>query len=196
MRYLLLLPKKNVLTQDNMSIKTTEKPLDRRARTAELREFHQETFDALGIPEAFYVPTMVYKPIGKDSKHFSLFPSQLKKKEDVYVEFVSREMECEDADRTLYKWTFNPFWNEEYEIVESDKPEVSERYLIPVAELVKVSTPTKESKPTKQLEFNGFDEIMNVDQDAPLDQLTIRDLAAIMLKKPVSQKKWLNDLIK
>jgi hypothetical protein len=31
--------------------------------------------------------------------------------------------------------------------------------------------------------------------DAPLDQVTIRDLAAIMLKKPVSNKKWLNDII-
>lgn len=177
-----------------MSIKTTEK-LDRRARTQELREFHQETFDTLGIPEAFYVPTMVYKPIGKESKHFSLFPSQLKKKEDIYVEFVSKEMESEDPTRTLYKWKFNPFWSEEYEEVESDKPEISERYLIPVSELVKVSTPEKTVAP-KQLEFNGFDEIMNTDQDAPLDQLTVRDLAAIMLKKPVSQKKWLNDLIK
>jgi hypothetical protein len=177
-----------------MSIKTTEK-LDRRARTQELREYHQETFESLGIPEAFYVPTMVYKPIGKDSKHFSLFPSQLKRKEDIYVEFVSKEMESEDPTRTLYKWKFNPFWNEEYEEVESDRPEVSERYLIPVSELVKVTTSGK-SQPAKQLEFNGFDEIMNPDQDAPFDQLTIRDLAAILLKKPVSQKKWLNDLIK
>jgi hypothetical protein len=103
-------------------------------------------------------------------------------------------MESEDPTRTLYKWKFNSFWSEEYEEVESDKPEISERYLIPVSELVKVSTPEKTVAP-KQLEFNGFDEIMNTDQDAPLDQLTIRDLAAIMLKKPVSQKKWLNDLI-
>jgi hypothetical protein len=32
--------------------------------------------------------------------------------------------------------------------------------------------------------------------DAPLSEITIRDLAAIMLLKPVSARPWLNDLIK
>ena len=37
----------------------------------------------------------------------------------------------------------------------------------------------------------------NVDiADAPLSEVTIRDLAAIMLMEPVSAKPWLNDLIK
>jgi len=36
---------------------------------------------------------------------------------------------------------------------------------------------------------------MNTDEDAPLSMLTIRDLAAIMLQKPVSQKEWLNKII-
>ena len=31
--------------------------------------------------------------------------------------------------------------------------------------------------------------------DAPLSEITIRDLAAIMLLKPVSARPWLNDLI-
>ena len=56
---------------------------------------------------------------------------------------------------------------------------------------------TKEDLIPKQQElFPDFDEIMDPNTDAPLSSLTIRDLAAIMLKKPVSQKKWLNDLIK
>jgi hypothetical protein len=41
-----------------------------------------------------------------------------------------------------------------------------------------------------------FDEILDPAQDAPVDQLTIRDLAAILWKKPISSKKWLNDLMK
>jgi hypothetical protein len=178
-----------------MAIKTTEK-LDRRARTKELREFHQEVFEKLGIPDAVYVPTLAYKPIGKDSKHIALFPSQLKMKQDLYLEFVSREMECEDVNRTLYKWKFNPFFADEYESIESELEGISERYLVPVAELSKVEIAVEESSKMKQLSFDGFDDIMDPDQDAPLDQMTIRDLAAIMLKQPVSRKKWLNDLIK
>lgn len=178
-----------------MAIKTTEK-LDRRARTKELREFHQEVFEKLGIPDAVYVPTLAYKPVGKESKHIALFPSQLKLKQDLYLEFVSKEMECEDVNRTLYKWKFNPFYTEEYDVIESDIEGVSERYLVPVAELTKVEIAVEEPSKLTQLSFDGFDDIMDPDQDAPLDQLTIRDLAAIMLKQPVSRKKWLNDLIK
>ena len=49
----------------------------------------------------------------------------------------------------------------------------------------------------ESIRINGdFDELMDPDNDAPLNQITIRDLAAIMLKKPVSQKEWLNNLIK
>lgn len=40
-------------------------------------------------------------------------------------------------------------------------------------------------------------ELENVEiADAPLSEITIRDLAAIMLMKPVSTRPWLNDLIK
>jgi hypothetical protein len=34
------------------------------------------------------------------------------------------------------------------------------------------------------------------DDDIPLSEITIKDLAAIMLMKPVSKKEWLNDLVK
>jgi hypothetical protein len=72
------------------------------------------------------------------------------------------------------------------------------RYLIPVSELMKVSAPVEKKVATsKQLDLNTFfSEIIDPDQDVPLDQMTVRDLAAILLKKPVSNKKWLNDLIK
>jgi hypothetical protein len=38
-------------------------------------------------------------------------------------------------------------------------------------------------------------DLIDPDIDAQFEQLTIRDLAAILLKKPVSNKKWLNKLI-
>jgi len=33
-------------------------------------------------------------------------------------------------------------------------------------------------------------------EDAPLSEITVRDLAAIMLMKPVSNKSWLNEIVK
>ena len=42
----------------------------------------------------------------------------------------------------------------------------------------------------------SLDEIYNTEiADAPLSEITIRDLAAIMLMKPVSARPWLNDII-
>ena len=38
--------------------------------------------------------------------------------------------------------------------------------------------------------------LMNPDEDAPLNKLTIKDIAALWLKQPVSDKEWLNKLIK
>lgn len=49
------------------------------------------------------------------------------------------------------------------------------------------------AKPTNM----SLDEVYNIEiGDAPLSEITIRDLAAIMLIKPVSARPWLNELIK
>ncbi len=57
--------------------------------------------------------------------------------------------------------------------------------------------------PDFEEEFSGkesdisLDEVYNTEiADTPLSEITIRDLAAIMLMKPVSARPWLNDLIK
>jgi hypothetical protein len=160
---------------------TTE---ERRKRIVELREKHQKTFDALHVPDALFFPKMAYYPKGSggEEKVISFFPSELRKGYDIYTEFVSRDYEVEDAERTLWKWSYNPHWETEYESTNDAAP----RYLIPVRELVKVSLP--EAAP-----INFFN---NIETDAPISEMTIRDLAAILLKKPVSTKVWLNDLIK
>jgi hypothetical protein len=70
------------------------------------------------------------------------------------------------------------------------------RYLIPVSELVKVTAPSKFNA-AASLKVTEFDDFSNLLQDdAPMSEMTIKDLAAILLKKPISNKKWLNDLVK
>ena len=125
------------------------------------------------------------------------FKSELSKGEDIYTEYVSIALESEDPTRTLYKWSYNSFYDEEYETTDANA-NGHVRYLIPVSELIKIKPETKtETKSTEtQGLFPDFDDLMDSDLDAPLSSLTVRDLAAILLSKPVSNKKWLNDLIK
>lgn len=179
-------------------IKTQEKKnlVDKKARMQTLVEYHQKTFDALGIDDPLFVPTMAYKPYTKNELHVSLFPSQLKKGQDIYTEFVNKEFEPETEERTLYKWRYNKYWEEEYDSVELENSS-DRRYLVPISELEAVAVLAKKEEVDSQIiTFDTFDEIMDPDEDCPLDRITLRDLAAIMLQKPVSRKKWLNQIIK
>lgn len=179
-------------------IKTQEKKnlVDKKARMQNLVEYHRKTFEALGVDDPFFVPTMAYKPYTKTELHVSLFPSQLKKGQDIYTEFVNKEFEPETEERTLYKWTYNKYWEEEYDSVELENSS-DRRYLVPVSELEAVAVTTaNKTDESSIISFDTFDEIMDPDEDCPLERITLRDLAAIMLNKPVSRKKWLNQIIK
>jgi hypothetical protein len=173
------------LSTNNPGTLTTE---ERKERISNLKSHHQPVLDALGVPDALFFPKMAYRPKGKDEMHLSFFPSELKRGFDIYTEFASREYEPEDQERTLWKWRFNPHWEEEYEAT----PDLQVRYLIPVSELIKVTAP-------KKTEVVQGDMFANLDlgiDDAPFNELTIRDLAALLLREPVSKKEWLNNLIK
>jgi len=160
-----------------------------KAKIDALREKHQDSFEALGIPGALFFPKMAYRPRGKDELYVSFFATELRREADIYTEFVSREYEPEDANRTLWLWRYNPHWSEEYETTEpSDLGYV--RYLIPVSELVKVKVPEKKAAPVDP--FVAFGKDLT---DEPFTHMTIRDFAAIVTGKPVSNKEWLNKLI-
>lgn len=171
-----------------MSI-STKTEMTSKEKIAVLREKHQFTFDALEIPNALFYPKMAYRPYGKDELYVSFFANELKREGDIYTEFVSRDYISEDSNRTLWMWRYNPHWEEEYETTEpNDLGHV--RYLVPVSELIKVNLP-KEKMPADP--FLSFGE--NLMDDAPIDEMTIRDFATIMTGRPLSTKSWLNNLI-
>jgi len=176
-----------------MSLTTKSSSVNRKEKTELLFKHHEWKFKLLGEDDPLFIAKVAYPPPGKNEYFIGVFPSEIRKGKDIYTEFTSSDLDVEDPERTLYKWRYNPHYEEEYE-----KTEVSAtgsfRYLIPVAELVKIQF---DEEPTSEPAlFPNFEEIMNPDLDAPLSQMTIRDLAAIMLSKPVSTKSWLNDLIK
>lgn len=175
-----------------MSITTVDKqPEDKRQKIKRLREFHQKTFDELGVPDAIFIPKMAYRPYGKTELHIGFFASEMGKGDDIFVEFCSKDNDPEYEDRGLYRWRYNPHFEEEYEKTEPLSTTGSVRYLVPIAELVKV----KSYKQNDGEVESKLEEMPNLDIDLPLNQITLRDLAAILLKKPVSKKDWLNQII-
>jgi len=174
-----------------MSISTTDKE-EKKEKFRKLREFHQPTFVEMGVPDAFFIPKMAYRPTGKSELYIGLFPSEVTRGIDLYIEFCSRENDPEFEDRGLYKWKYNAHFEEEYEKTDPVGAASNFRYLIPIAELIKIKTYDQNQVAQTQIEFD----LPDANIDLPFDQLTMRDFAAIMLKKPVSKKQWLNEIIK
>jgi len=175
-------------------ISTTEKPEDKREKLRKLREFHQPALDSIGESNAIFIPKMAYKPYGKTEVHISFFPSEISRGEDLFVEFTSRDLVPEDPDRRLYRWRFNPHFEEEYEKTEPTASTGHIRYLIPVEELEIIKSYNTEEQPKPKEAEISFD-LPDATTDLPIDQLTIRDLASILLASPVSHKQWLNEII-
>jgi hypothetical protein len=168
--------------------------MDRKAKTQELLKHHKHTFDKIKEKKPYFVAKCAYKPKGKDELFLGFFDSELKSGQNIFVEFTSSSLEPEDPNRTLYKWVHNPHYKEEYEMIEGATAG-SERYLIPASELIVINKVDKETiKRDSTKTFPDFE--LDPNTDAPLQSMTIRDFVAIMHKKPVSHKDWLNTLIK
>lgn len=176
-----------------MSLTTKSSSVNRQEKTEELIKHHEWKFKILQEENPLFIPKCAYFPKGKSEMCIGFFQSEFRKGKDIYTEFTSVELEPEDPNRTLYKWRFNPHFEEEYDKTEpSAHNNTSMRYLVPVSELIKIEIQREEETTNA---FPDFDDLPDPDSDAPLSQITLRDLAAILLKKPVSNKKWLNELI-
>lgn len=177
---------------------TDNKNSDRRERIAKLREYHQPYFDAAGIPKAYFYPKLAYRPEGKDELYCGFFFSEMIKSTDVYIEFASFNFETQDPERTLYVWKHNPHYEEEYEKT-SPGPNGAVRYLVPLGELKKVDKNAVLNRKQETVDIKSIADVnINIgdpELDCPINAMTVRDLAAILLRRPVSQKKWLNEIV-
>ena len=159
--------------------KTINIGMSNKLKIAALREKHEKIFEKLGVPEALYIPKMIFGT----PPRLLFFRSEIELGKDIYTERVTQDYEVLDENRALYVWKHNSNYKEEL----STKPYGDDvMYYIDFAEF----TPLTINK--EAVKFN----IPNPDADAPFEELMLRDLAAILWKEPVSQKTWLNDLVK
>jgi hypothetical protein len=154
--------------------------LSKKEKIALLKKKHEPLFEKLGVADPVFIPKMV---AGNNMVYF--FPSELNHERDIYIEKVDRDYVSEDPDRILYKWTFKPNYASLYDTKELSGSR-DDMYIVPFDEFTAI------------LEEDEADEfaIPNPDEDAPISELTIRDLTAILTGKPVSHKLWLNKILK
>jgi hypothetical protein len=119
-----------------------------------------------------------------------IFPSEFCKKQGFYFELVHRTLEPMTPDRKVYRVTPNENYYNDYEM----SPNGSGSYMVPVNEL-RIVNPSSIAISGKSALLNGNNSI--IDQvEQPFTDMTIRDFYAIIRNKPVSNKSWLNELIK
>jgi len=128
---------------------------------AELFKDHEKFFKTNKIENPYFNPKLAYRPRGKDELYIQLFPSELKKNQDHYIEFVDVDYNPKDSKRTLYIYKHNPFWREEYEMTKDKNG--YERVLVPVSEL----------KPISDITFNDrvLDNFINFGEEDELTEL-------------------------
>jgi len=210
---------------------------NRKEKERELFAYHLDRFNKLKINDPFFVVKTAFFQKGKYGKQIQLFESELRRGEDIFIEFIEvvRDNQGKDMDltpansnRDLFKFKYNPYFSEEYEIKEgsNSKGEPYHAFIIPLSELNVVladgseityglfekrkeqESQKEESVPKLQTTLSIFpdfeenfskkevtlDDVL-ITEDALLSEMSITDFAAIMWKKPVSNKLWLNTLI-
>jgi nucleoside-diphosphate-sugar epimerase len=145
----------------------------------------------------------------------SIFSNQLKRDKPIYIYGDGKQMrsfshveDCVEAFIIAYSKRDEITSGEVFNIGPDDGTEIT----YALYEKRKEDAKKEESLPKLQKSLSLFpdfeeefprtdrepslDEIYNAEiADAPLSEITIRDLAAIMLMKPVSARPWLNDII-
>jgi hypothetical protein len=191
--------------------------MSRKEKTEELLRKHEPLFKILKIHDPLFILKNAYFISGKKGRFIQLFESEVSKEKDIYTEFVNKELAPDLTDRPLFKLKYNPFYKEEYEMETKMTEEGREYdvYIVSVSELKVILEDSSEInyslyesglyEKVKVSPFPDFekeylskeitlDDIL-VGEDAPINDMTITDFAAIMWKKPVSNKLWLNTLI-
>ncbi len=169
--------------------------VDKRTRMAELRKLHQPVFDEISQSDAFFVCKAPHYRSEVDRRIVQLYPSEIRnaKGRDIFIEFTSLDYVPEEDPRMLRRWKYNPNWETDYQLLETKSKTGIKFYAVPVDEIPPFKIEKQQQMSFRDPEEDDID--FSVD-DAELGEMSLRDFAAIMWKSPVSQRPWLNELIR
>ena len=134
---------------------------NRRDKEKELMENHSKFLEKLTGSYQFTAKTAFYSK-GKFGRQIQFFENELNKGTDIYVELVDIERDARGAEtnmvpmfweRPLFKYRYNPYFKEEYEVKTStnSRGEEYSAYVIPTSELVCVN------KGSEEIPYNSYE---------------------------------------
>lgn len=123
--------------------------MTRKEREKEFFVHHMDKFRKAQVSDPFFTIKTAFFQKGKFGKQVQLFEGELKRGEDIYIEFIEvnrdasgKEISVEPAfeDRPLFKYKHNPYFAEEYDVKEgtNSSGENYFAYTIPLSELMVV----------------------------------------------------------
>jgi hypothetical protein len=189
--------------------------LDKRDKILQMQAKHNELFIKERKVSPRFLPRIPY--IYKGQVVIGLYTREIYGGKDVYIELCTKDFMPLDSNRTLLKWIFNENYKTDYPLSDPHPSTQDRMSLIPLSELLNVNRaydenhpklseltnliditpkpivePKTEPEPSVQFEFDATE---SAGLDVPYADMTLRDYAAIKWHKPVSGKKWLNELI-
>jgi hypothetical protein len=121
--------------------------MTRKEREKEFFAYHMDKFRKASVSDPFFTLKTAFFQKGKYGKQVQLFEGELKRGEDIFIEFIDinrdvngREIGVEPAfeDRPLFKYKSNPYFAEEYDVKEGTNSNGDNyfAYTIPLSELM------------------------------------------------------------
>jgi hypothetical protein len=123
--------------------------MSRKEKEKEFFAYHMDKFRKIQLTDPYFTIKTAFFQKGKYGKQVQLFEGELKRGEDIFIEFIDvirddfgKEQGVEPAfeDRPLFKYKSNPYFAEEYDVKEGTNSSGNNyfAYTIPLSELMVV----------------------------------------------------------
>ena len=156
---------------------------EKEQKLANAREYHINTLEYYNARPVDF--NFKKEFMDNRQKVVGIFPSEFKKENGFFLEFIDSNLDPTDKERKLYRLQPTENYEDIYNLLQSGS------YAVPLEDLEVASIPVKENKKDFEVNFDTLDDV----KDDNISNMTITDFAAIMWMKPVSTRSWLNKLI-
>ena len=123
--------------------------MSRKEKEKELFVHHMDKFRKIQVSDPYFTIKTAFFQKGKYGRQVQLFEGELKREEDIFIELIDivrdsngKETAVQPAfeDRPLFKYKYNPYFAEEYDVKESTNSNGDNyfAYTIPLSELMVV----------------------------------------------------------